>query len=257
MVRYHRATGTRLPDDLPETHPDFIAAWARAEADADDPQARAARRAPIREGTIAAAIRSMRQGAEWKALSPLYQSIILRATDGIGSAHGTLPIAGIRRRHIEADLEKLDPNPANARLKAWRMLCRIAVRQGVIQDDPSLAVAKRRIRTDGHIAWSADDVAAFRSQHPIGTPARACFELIYWTAVRTCDAVVLSPAHVGTDGVLAFRQTKTGGMAHVPWSCPCPPGRRLGPRSAPKSTIRFAAWRAASPSSRWMAEFEA
>ncbi|MBV0893358.1 hypothetical protein KTN05_16215 [Paracoccus sp. Z118] len=30
VVKYHRASGIRLPD-LPETHPDFIAAWARCE----------------------------------------------------------------------------------------------------------------------------------------------------------------------------------------------------------------------------------
>ena len=31
IVRYDRATGIRLPD-LPETHPEFVAAWALAEA---------------------------------------------------------------------------------------------------------------------------------------------------------------------------------------------------------------------------------
>ena len=31
VVKYHRASGIRLPD-LPETHPDFVAAWATAEA---------------------------------------------------------------------------------------------------------------------------------------------------------------------------------------------------------------------------------
>lgn len=43
VVKYHRATGIRLPD-LPETHPDFVAAWATAEASLKDPIAIARRK---------------------------------------------------------------------------------------------------------------------------------------------------------------------------------------------------------------------
>ncbi|WP_372803126.1 tyrosine-type recombinase/integrase, partial [Paracoccus seriniphilus] len=52
----------------------------------------------------------------------------------------------------------------------------------------------------------------------IGTVQRACFELLFWTAARTVDAVSIGPQHVNRDdGVLVFSQSKTGGKAHVPW----------------------------------------
>lgn len=49
-----------------------------------------------------------------------------------------------------------------------------------------------------------------------------CMELLYWTSARTIDAVALSPAMVGADGVLTFTQAKTGGKAYVPWTCALP-----------------------------------
>ena len=34
--------------------------------------------------------------------------------------------------------------------------------------------------------------------------------------------MLIGPGMVDREGVLAFRQVKTGGMAYVPWSCPLP-----------------------------------
>lgn len=223
VIRYHRATGIRLPDDIPETHPDFIAAWAAAEAKAADPMQMAARSHPVASGSLAAAVRALRTSPQYRELSDSYRSIIRRETDAILVAYGSVPVAGIRQRHIEADLDKLPPNPANARLKAWRLIFRTARRTGLVEDDPTAGVAKRAAPTEGHIAWNADEVAAFRAHHAIGTAARACFELVFWTGARTCDAVRLGRANVDADGILSFRQVKTGGLAYVPWTSNLPP----------------------------------
>lgn len=223
VVRYHRATGIRLPDDIPETHPDFIDAWAKAEAQAADPAKVAEKRHPTAAGSITAGIRALRSSADYKGFSESYRHIIKRETDAIILSYGTLPLAGVRQRHIEADLDKLDPNPANARLKAWRLLFRIAKRLGLTPDDPTAGIKKRTAPTAGHATWSAEDIAIFRGRHEIGTVARACFELVLWTGARTCDAVRIGRANIDGDGVLSFRQVKTGGMAYVPWTSPLPP----------------------------------
>ncbi|SHM20561.1 hypothetical protein SAMN05444389_10518 [Paracoccus solventivorans] len=55
-----------------------------------------------------------------------------------------------------------------------------------------------------------------RAHWKIGTVQRAAFELLYWTAARTNDAVTLGPRNVGPNGILTFQQSKTGGIAYVP-----------------------------------------
>ena len=75
---------------------------------------------------------------------------------------------------------------------------------------------------DGHPTWRRAEIEAFRAAYAIGTSPRAIMELAFWTGARISDVVAIGPQHVGRDGVLAFRQCKTGGLAFVPWSCALP-----------------------------------
>lgn len=79
-----------------------------------------------------------------------------------------------------------------------------------------------KIFTEGFTPWSYADIEAYRDRWKTGTSARACFELVFWTAARTNDAVTLGRQHIGKDGVLTFRQSKTGGLAYVPWNSRLP-----------------------------------
>ena len=214
VLCYHRPTKTRLPD-LPETHPEFVAAWAAAEA--------LARPAPkAKAGSIDAAIISALSHRRFRTFSGAYQSVMRREIDAIRASYAGLPISGLRQHHIRADLKPLAHSATNHRLKAWRYLCTCAVDAGLIATDPSNGIKKVKASTEGHARWSADDVAAFRERWKIGTVARACFELVYWTGARTADAVRMGRQHVDSAGVLIFRQSKTGGAAHVPWTAPLP-----------------------------------
>lgn len=215
VLCYHRPTGTRLPD-LPETHPDFIAAWAAAEAQKPN-------HAPtVKAGSVSAIARALKTGKRWAALSPAYRRMMGRHLDGIITSYGEAPVRGLLSRHIEADLSKLDPNPANHRLKAWRLLMATAKASGAVDTDPARQVQKILTRTDGHATWTEADVTAYRARWPIGTVQRAAMELLAWTGARVSDAHRMTRAQIGADGVLTFRQVKTGGPAFVPWSCPLP-----------------------------------
>jgi len=216
IVRYHRATGIRLPD-LPETHPEFIDAWARAEAK-KTPMEEAQRKRPVVAGSLAACVRDLLHSQWFKAKSPSYQTMIRRHAEDIAEKYGPAKIKAVAAKHIDTDLDKLDPNPANDRLKAWRAL----MSHARVTPNPALEVKRREVKVEGFAAWSSDDIALFRSRWPIGTVQRGAFELLYWTAARTNDAVMLGPANVGPDGILTFKQSKTGGMAYVPWSNPLP-----------------------------------
>lgn len=216
VYRWHRPTRTKLPDDIPESHPDFIAAWAAADAIKGKPQP------ADPKGTIAAAITMMLGSAHVRAFSAVYKHEVRREADAIRKEYGTAPAAGLREHHITADLAKLEPRRANARLKVWRLICKIAKDRTLMKSDPSAGIRKISIKTDGYVAWSADDVEKFRDRWAIGTVQRACFELVFWTAARTVDAVAIGRQHVGRDGLLVFKQSKTGGRAHVPWTSPLP-----------------------------------
>lgn len=214
VYRWHRPTRIKLPDDIPETHPDFIAAWAAAEAST----APAKRKAP--EGTIAATINTMLATRKVKSYSAVYRHVVRREADEIRVEYGTGPMAGLREKHIRTDLEKFLPSKANARLKVWRLICAHAKSRETITSDPSVGLKKITITTDGFASWSAAEIEEFREHWAIGTTQRACFELVLWTAARTVDAVAIGRQHIGSDGVLVFRQSKTGGKAYVPWTAP-------------------------------------
>lgn len=215
VLCYHRPTGTRLPD-LPEDHPDFVAAWARAEAGAPD------RAPPVAGGTIAKIIRDLRASKRFMGLSDAYRAAMLRHMDAIAKDYGKAPVGGVRAKHIEADLSKLDANPANQRLKAWRMIMDHAEAAGEAEKGLTASVGKRAVKTAGYATWTQAEIDLFRARWPIGTPQRAALELLAWTGARVSDGVRMSRGNIGADGVLSFRQVKTSGLAYVPWTSPLP-----------------------------------
>lgn len=203
----------RLPDG-PMDAPAFLVAYAAA-----------TKQIPQRAitGTIAAMIEAYLRSDRYLSLSPGYRSIIRRDVEAIRAQADDALAKHLKPEHIAADLAPLSPNPANARLKAWRAICGYAVEIGLLKIDPSDGV-KRKMppKSAGHEPWTADDMDAFRERWQIGTVPRAAMELLHWTGARISDAVKIGPGMVGRDGVLAFRQQKTKDFAYVPWSCAVP-----------------------------------
>lgn len=217
LYRYLRRPGqplVRLPD-LPPEHPDFLAAYAAAM------RASPERRAAAAPGSMAALVEACLASPPYLACRPGYRALLRRHLDAIREAFGALPASGLRDRHVTADAHKAsDPI---ARFKAWRFLGRWARRAGLLPSDPTKAAeAPPRAATLGHEPWTEDELAAYRARWPMGTVARAAMELLHWTGARIGDGVLVGPQHVGRDGVLAFRQSKTGDVAYVPWTCALP-----------------------------------
>lgn len=217
LYKYHRITGVALPSDVPEDDPAFIAAWTAEEG----------KRAPVKPraapGTIGAAWIALRGAGRLAGYSPTYRSLLIRNGEAIVTAYGEAPISGLMPHHVRADLTKLPPHPANARLKTWRLLCGFAHDVGMTKQVATDGIHKPQApKAVKHAPWGGDEVAAFRASWPIGTVQRLCFELLYWTGARTNDAVRLSRSMIGADGLLVFRQSKTGHEALVPWTSNLP-----------------------------------
>lgn len=219
--RYLRKPGLPripLPNDVPLDHPKFLKAYAEA---LKQPEiAIGASRHP--PGTMGALIAAAVASERYHALSASYRRVLRLHLSDLMERAGKAHYADLRTRHIRADLSRFTRSPQRNRLKAWRWLIRWAVDAGLIEDDPTVGIRLPSSDGTGHTPWSREEITLFRKHWPMGTPQRAAMELLHWTGARISDAVRLGPMMVDEDGVLTFRQQKTGDPAHVPWTCPLP-----------------------------------
>lgn len=209
---YYRPLGQKgvpLPD-LPIDHPEFLRAYAEA--------AGAEPRRPTVQGTLASAV-ALYKGSEafLLGLATSTRASRLPRLDYIAEHYGSGRVVDLRRKHIEHDLSRMTGHARNLQLKTWRAFCAWMVDHYELPADPSDGI-KRALtpKTEGHLPWSAEHVAAFRAYWPIGTMERLAFELIHWTGARVVDAVRLGEGNVDREGWLTFRQQKTGGLVEIP-----------------------------------------
>ncbi|MEM1345959.1 MAG: tyrosine-type recombinase/integrase, partial [Pseudomonadota bacterium] len=140
---------------------------------------------------------------------------LIALKDGAG---GRFKVGEITADAIRANLESLSPGAASNRLKAWRAVMSHAVDRSWVDRSPAHDVRAPQPKSgDGHRAWTKDDIEAFRAALPIGTRHRLAMELAYWTGARRGDLVQLGPQHIGVDGWLQYRQSKTGRDVAVPF----------------------------------------
>jgi integrase len=121
--------------------------------------------------------------------------------------HGTLPIAGMQRRHILTLLDGMPPFAARNWLKAIRGLVRYCLDHEIIRQDPTHGIRLAHTKSDGIHTWGEEEIAAFEAHFPVGTKARL--------AQRRGDVVKLGPQHI-RDGVLTLRQQKTRASLSIP-----------------------------------------
>jgi len=214
VFKYHRKTRRPLPSDIPEDHPDFIAAWQAEE------NGKPAVRSRAKVGTVRAGCEAYLASREYHELSESYRPVIRRHVEAIATQGDTAMMRHLRAKHIAADLAPLSPAVAGSRRKAWRKLGAFWTVNGMVDADPSNDVKRKPMpRSDGHTEWLDGDLAAFRAHWPAGTPQRLACELIQWTGARCSDAVRIGPGMV-SGGLLRFSQKKTGAEVNVPWTVP-------------------------------------
>ena len=218
--RYLRRKGQKLVPlpDLPTDHPDFLAAYAKARG-----LTAPAGKGPVEitPGTLAALCRDALASRAYLAKSQGYRHLLRRNLDAISTEAGRAIASVVKDKHVRKNVNEA-PSPED-RLKAWRFLYAFGIATTQVDSDPTQGVkAAPREEKGGHEPWTEDDVAAFRSRWPIGTSRRAAMELLYWTGARISDAVRIGRGMVDREGVLKFRQQKTGDDAFVPWTCALP-----------------------------------
>lgn len=207
---YRRVRGglIKLPD-LPENHPEFIAAYVAAEGAEITPKTH------IKTGSIAALCVAYLGSGDYKKDTLNTRKVRRRIVDKISAERGEGMLKDLRPDHIRKDVRRLTSGAASNRLKAWRAMLRFAVDDGLIESNPSRDVKIQKSITKSHHQWTLEEIKAFRAFWPIGTPQRTAMEVIYWTGARCVDAARLGTQMV-RDGWLSFTQSKTGGPASSP-----------------------------------------
>lgn len=199
----------RLPD-LPENHPDFLAAYAAAGKAPAKPKGRHA------AGSIGALIASYLNSRDYARLAPSSRAVWRRTLDRISAERGAGLLRDLRIDHLRKDIRPLSPGAAANRLKAWRSILRFAVEEGMIASDPSIGLKPPRGEVTPHRQWTLDEISVYREYWRQGTPERTAFEVVYWTGARCVDAARLGWQMVDADGWLGYTQVKTGGPAACP-----------------------------------------
>jgi integrase/recombinase XerD len=208
---YRRVGDTLHPlPDLPENHPEFLAAYAAA----GKAPARPRSRHPA--GSIGALIEMYLRSPDHARMAPSSRAVWRRTLDRISQDRGAGMLRDLRADHLRRDVRALTPGAASNRLKAWRSILRFAVDEGMIPADPSLGLRKPRGEVTPHRQWTPGEIEAFRAHWPQGSPERAAMEVIYWTGARCIDAARLGWQMVDGDGWLGYTQAKTGGPAACP-----------------------------------------
>lgn len=207
-----------MPDATKDS-PQFIRAYTDA---VDGKQPEGITSAP-RTGTIAAGVIAYRACDHFLSIAPSTRERWRRMLDDIVTRYGAARLVDLEPKHIRKDLVRLDPHPANNRLKVWRALGRWWVDAGLLDIDPARDVRPRQTATtDGYQPWTEADAALFRAHWDIGTMQRLAFELLIQTGAARVDVVKLGPRNLDRDGWLSYTRQKCKTLSVVPFACPAP-----------------------------------
>jgi integrase len=88
------------------------------------------------------------------------------------------------------------PIHTNGRVKAIRRLFAWAMEAELITTNPARDVSYKRRVTEGHHAWTEEEIAQFEGRHQVGSKARLALALLVYTGVRRSDVVLLGRQHI-------------------------------------------------------------
>src|SRR5262249_36125011 len=88
------------------------------------------------------------------------------------------------------------PEAANNRVKAIRRMFAWAIEDELVTANPARDVSYKHRATEGHHAWTEEEIAQFEQRHPLDSKARLALALLVYTGVRRSDVVLLGRQHI-------------------------------------------------------------
>jgi integrase len=209
---YRRAGFDPVPLPGLPWSPEFMAVYEAA-AQSHPREIGASRTRP---GTADDAIVRYLKSQDFSALAHSTQGMRRAVLERFRSEHGEKRIAMLHPEHVGKLIGKLRPYAQRNMLKTLRGLMAFAVKDRLIDSDPTAGCKLARVKdTGGFATWSDDHIAAFMDKHPLGSRARLAVALLLFTGQRRGDIVRLGRQHI-RDSVLSNRQNKTGAQVDIP-----------------------------------------
>jgi integrase len=109
----------------------------------------------------------------------------------------------------------MTPHTARNWLKTFRHFIRWCESRKLITKDPTWGIRVKVPSSDGHHAWTEDEISQFEAAHPVGSKARLALALGLYTAQRRGDVVKVGRQHI-RNGELTVRQGKTNAALAIP-----------------------------------------
>lgn len=151
------------------------------------------------------------QTATWKRLKPSTRRVEYNIFERIREIAGDKPAATMPRPAITKIVDSMADRPAaaNAFLRAFRKLMKLAIREEWRSDDPTAVIETVSYRKEGFVSWEEAHIEQFLARHPAGSKPRLALMLLLYTAQRRSDVVGMGWHHVTGDHI-AVKQNKTG-----------------------------------------------
>jgi integrase len=195
--------------------PEFEQAYQAALAGTSLPSTVGEKR--IRVGSIDALVVAYLNSPGFIALRPSTQQVYRGIIETFAKEHGSKPVAGLTREHIEKMLARKakTPGAANHWLRMLKTVLKFGVRSGMCANDPARDVEFIKRKIVGFHCWTEDEIAQFEAHHPVGSKARLALALLLYTAQRRGDVVKMGRQHI-RNGAIAVVQEKTNKPLMIP-----------------------------------------
>jgi integrase len=163
-------------------------------------------------GSLNALVVSYYRSPEFRGLKETTQAVRRNIIERFRADHGTKPLKGLQRKHIQQIIgdKAKTPEAANNLLKVLRVVLGYAVSIDMIGSNPAASVKKYKNRGDGFHTWSEEEVHQFRARHELGSRARLAFELLLHTGQRRGDIIRMGWQHMVSADEIMVKQQKTG-----------------------------------------------
>jgi integrase len=148
---------------------------------------------------------------------------------------------GVKAVRILRNRRADKPEAANNRVRRLRRIFAWALEEGIdgVKGNPARDVPfLKPSRIGGFPTWTAEDVARFEVQHPLGTKAHLALALLLYTGVRRSDLVRLGRQHV-RNGALVFTQHKGRSRSPLTLTLPILPALQNIIDASPTGDLTF------------------
>jgi integrase len=201
---------------------DFLTAWQAAHKKADGLEVPAIGAARTRPGSLSAALVAYYGSAGWQqGLADGSRKMRRPILEKLRSRYGDEAIYDLKREHIQKWLRPLKPNAQRNWMKTLGHFMRFALDDGLIQINPLDGVVRdKAARSDGHIAFTDDDVERYRATHLLGSRERLALEIMLNLGLRRSDACRVGPADIRDGWLRDFVPKKTARTTAVKINVP-------------------------------------